>query len=109
MAVSVERDVDRAVSELGLEELRVRASRHHECRVGVPKVVEAQRCEVGTANGGPEHPGHEVVLTPDASVWSGEDELELVRRAGDELLAEDAERLPRKANLPASGTRLRRR
>ncbi len=90
VAVGVERDVDRSVAELRLEQLGMRTGGDHEGGVGVPEVVEAEWREPGTADGGAEDPGHEVVFAPDGAARRGEDEAKLVRGAGEQLLAEDA-------------------
>jgi hypothetical protein len=83
-----------------------RAGRDHERRVRMAEVLEAERLELGAAHGGPEDAGHEVVLAPDGSVRRREDEPELVRGAGEEVLAEDAQRLTGEANLSPAGGRL---
>jgi hypothetical protein len=57
VAVCVQRDVDRCVAELRLEELGMGAGGDHEGGVGVPEVVEAEWREPGAADGGPEDPG----------------------------------------------------
>jgi hypothetical protein len=56
----------------------------------VAKVVEAQRCELGAPDGRPEDAGHEVVFASDHTAPGREHEPELVRDAGEELLADDA-------------------
>src|SRR5829696_8095157 len=106
VAVGVERDVDRRMPELRLEELRMSAGGDHQRCIRVSEVVEAQWRQRGATDGGPKDARHEVVLTPDASVWSGEDEPELARRAGEKLLAEDADGLARETNLASAGGRL---
>jgi hypothetical protein len=54
--------------------------------------VELVRIEPRAARGRRKDPGHEVVLTPDNSARGREDEPELVRPPGHQLLAEDSAR-----------------
>src|SRR5829696_8451069 len=107
VAVGVQRDVDRCVPELRLEELGMGAGGDHERGVGVAEVVEAKWRKLGAADRRPEDPRHEVVLAPDRPAGRWEDEPELVRHTGEQLLAEDAKRLARKADLAPARARLR--
>src|SRR5919198_2895820 len=107
VAVRVERDVDRRVAELRLEELWVRAGSDHQRGVRVAEIMEAKRREIRAPNGGAEDTRHEVVLPPKAAPPRGEHDPELVRRASEELLAEDAHRLAGEANLASTSRRLR--
>ncbi len=91
MAVEVERDADRRVPHLRLQVLRVRAGGDHERGVGVPQVVEAKADQLRPAYGGCEDAVSEVVVVQDVTVRRGEDEVEVVRPAREQLAAEDAD------------------
>ena len=67
MPVEVERDPYRRVTHLRLEVLRVRAGSHHQRRVGVSEVVEADPTEAAAAHSQCEDPVAEVVIVEDPS------------------------------------------
>src|SRR6266508_3145578 len=85
VAVEVERDADRRVAHLRLEVLRMGAGGDHQRGVGVAQVVEAEAGELRAADGRAEDAVAEVVVVEELTARRGEDEVELVRLAREQL------------------------
>lgn len=80
----------------------------HQRGVGVAQVVEAEAGQLRAADGGAEDAVAEVVVVQDRALGRGEDEVELVRLAREQLAAEDADGGGRQVDAPPRGARLHR-
>ncbi|HZO95769.1 MAG TPA: hypothetical protein VFB42_00200 [Gaiellaceae bacterium] len=77
------------MAHLRLKVLRVRPGGDHQRGVGVAEVVEAEAGQLRAADGRREDAVAEVVVVQDVAFRRGEDDVEVVRGAREELAAED--------------------